>query len=390
MKTVKFIIYIIIVGLLAGSLSAFFLASLAWVSSLQTSYSWLLWLLPFGGAFVSYTYIKLGKDTGRGNALLFEQIQTGQGIVPLRIVPLALGGTLITHLFGGSAGREGTAMQMGGGIAGWLGSAGKLSAEQSKLLLLCGISAGFGSLFGTPLAAAVFAVEAAALCKQRLHALLPCLISSYTAHYICLLWGAKHQHYSIIHVPKFDFLLVIYLIAASLAIGAAAWIFKHSLVFVKKCLQKFIPLLYIRSFIGGIIIILLVYLLDSRAYLGLGLPLIEQSFGQAADPSWFALKILFTVITLGAGFIGGEVTPLFAIGATLGSALAPVIGTSPSFMAAIGLAAIFGAAAKAPLAAFVLGFELFGAEAALYMLIACIFSSLMSGKSSIYPKPVPL
>ncbi|MEF2245764.1 MULTISPECIES: chloride channel protein [unclassified Paenibacillus] len=388
MNHIKFMLYTIAAGLLAGTLSAFFLVSLEWVTSMQNTYHWLLWLLPLGGALVSYAYIKFGKDTSRGNALIFEQIQTGRGSVPFRIVPFVLGGTLITHLFGGSAGREGTAMQMGGGAASWLGAVGNLNAEQIRLLLLAGISAGFGSLFGTPLAAAVFALEAAARGKQRLHAIIPCLAASYTAHFVCLLWGAKHQHYFISLVPHFNFIILIKLIAASAAIGAAAWLFKKALSSLKRLFQAYLPHTAWRSFAGGIIIIALVYALGTRAYLGLGLPLIEQAFDQPAAAQWFALKLIFTVITLAAGFIGGEVTPLFAIGATLGSALAPLIGTSPSFLAAIGLSAMFGAATKAPLAAFVLGLELFGTDAALYLLAACLISSLCSGKNSIYAAPV--
>lgn len=388
MNHIKFMLYTIAAGLLAGTLSAFFLVSLEWVTSMQNAYHWLLWLLPLGGALVSYTYIKFGKDTSSGNALIFEQIQTGQGIVPFRIVPFVLGGTLITHLFGGSAGREGTAMQMGGGAASWLGAVGKLNAEQTRLLLLAGISAGFGSLFGTPLAAAVFALEAAARGKQRLHAVIPCLAASYTAHFVCLLSGAKHQHYFISLVPHFNFIILIKLIAASAAIGAAAGLFKKALSSLKGLFQAYLPHTAWRSFAGGIIIIALVYALDTRAYLGLGLPLIEQAFEQPAAAEWFALKLIFTVVTLAAGFIGGEVTPLFAIGAALGSALAPLIGTSPSFLAAIGLAAMFGAATKAPLAAFVLGLELFGTDAALYLLAACLISSLCSGRNSIYAAPV--
>jgi H+/Cl- antiporter ClcA len=378
-----------VIGILSGSASAFFLASLDFVTETRMQNPWLLWLLPLGGAFVSYLYLKFGKEAGRGNNLIIEQIHSGKGIIPLRMAPFVLIGTLITHLFGGSAGREGTAVQMGGSIAEWFGKRIKINQLDRKIILMCGISSGFGAVFGTPLAGTVFGLEILAIGVISYEALLPCFIASYVGHLVTTAWGIKHISYSIGAVPPLDGLLIVKIVIASVFFGLAALLFTQLVHGLKRLFSKWFKSPVYKSFFGGIFIIALVYAIGTRDYLGLGIPLLQQSFQEAVSPLVFLLKTLFTAITLGTGFQGGEVTPLFVIGATLGSALAGLLHASVPLLAAIGFVSVFSGAAKTPLACFIMGIELFGAEGAIYLFIGCMIAFICSGRIGIYETQKP-
>lgn len=371
-------------GAAAGTASAAFLFSLEGVTHLQTQHRWLLWLLPLGGAFVSYIYLLYGKEASRGNNLVLEQVHSGNGNIPLRMAPLVLFGTLVTHLFGGSAGREGTAVQMSGSLSSGIGKLFKLNHWDRRVVVLCGIAAGFSSVFGTPLAGTVFALEASSRRGMRYGALIPCLLASFTGHYVTLAWGAHHSHYDMGAVPALHPLVLLKVAAAAVAFGLAAMLFVRLTSSLKKLFAGGLRHPALRSFVGGLLVIALVYAIGSRNYLGLGLPLMEQAFQEAVSPITFLLKTLFTSVTLGSGFLGGEVTPLFVIGSTLGSSLSSYLALSAPFLAALGLASVFGAASKTPLACTVLGLELFGMDGALYLLAACLISALASGRMGIY------
>ncbi|OMF38481.1 voltage-gated chloride channel protein [Paenibacillus sp. FSL H8-0548] len=373
-----------IVGILTGSASALFLGSLDWVTETRLHQPWLLWFLPAGGALVSLLYLKLGKESGKGNNLIIEQIHSGDGAIPLRMAPLVLVGTLITHLFGGSAGREGTAVQMGGSLSEWVGKWFKLKALDRKIILICGISSGFGAVFGTPLAGTIFGLEVLAIGLISYEALLPCLIASYVGHLVTTAWGIEHIHFAIGSIPPLQWLLLIKIIVAAILFGLAALLFTQLTRGFKKLFSKWIPNPVIKSAVGGFVIIGLVYALGSRQYLGLGIPLIQQAFQEAASPVAFLLKTLFTSLTLGSGFQGGEVTPLFVIGATLGSAIAGLLAAPVPLLAAIGFVSVFSGAAKTPLACFIMGIELFGSEGAIYLFIGCVIAYLCSGRIGIY------
>ncbi|MGO4697020.1 voltage-gated chloride channel family protein [Paenibacillus sp. 2TAB26] len=379
-----------VIGILSGSASALFLASLEFVTETRIQHLWLLWLLPFGGAFVSYLYLKFGKEAGRGNNLIIEQIHTGNGFIPLRMAPLVLIGTLITHLFGGSAGREGTAVQMGGSLAEWFGKLIKSGPLDRKIILMCGISSGFGAVFGTPLAGTIFGLEVLAIGVISYEALLPCFIASYVGHLVATAWGVQHISYSMGDVPPLDWLLIVKVFIASVLFGLAALLFTQLVRGFKRLFSKWFKSPVLKSFLGGLFIIALVYTIGTRDYLGLGIPLLEQSFQEAVSPFVFLLKTLFTAITLGTGFQGGEVTPLFVIGATLGSALAGLLHVSVPLLAAIGFISVFSGAAKTPIACFIMGIELFGAEGAIYMFIGCVIAFICSGRIGIYEAQKPI
>ncbi|MEC0256298.1 voltage-gated chloride channel family protein [Paenibacillus lautus] len=382
---IKWIVLGSFVGLMTGSASAFFLYSLDDVTSLRMENPWLLFFLPLGGAVVSYLYYKFGKSSTKGNNLILEQIHGGTESIPLRMAPLVLIGTLITHLFGGSAGREGTAVQMGGSLSEWFGKLIRVTPADRKILLICGISGGFGSIFGTPLAGTLFGLEVLAIGLISHQALLPAFVASLVGNLTATsLWGVSHLHYPIGDIPALSFIVILKVILASILFGLTSRLFSELTHSLKRWYSYFFRNPMIKSAVGGIIIIGLVYLLGTRDYLGLGLSLIEASFTGEVSPLAFLGKILFTSLTLGAGFQGGEVTPLFAIGATLGNALSGWIELYAPFLAALGFIAVFCGATNTPIACFIMGIELFGGEGAVYMFMACVISYLFSGHSGIY------
>ncbi|MDF2923873.1 MAG: voltage-gated chloride channel protein [Paenibacillaceae bacterium] len=373
------------VGILTGTASAVFLTGLTYATNLRTGHPWLLFLLPLGGALVSCLYWRLGKNSSKGNNLILEQIHHGQEAIPLRMAPLVLIGTWITHLFGGSAGREGTAVQMGGSLAEWLGARLKLSAADRRILLICGISGGFGSVFGTPLAGTVFSLEVLAIGLISHEALLPAFAAGFVGNIVTAsFWGVPHIHYSMGEIPAMTIMVLLKVLLASVLFGLTSRLFSGLTHFCKKWFSQLLPNPMIKSAAGGIIVIGLVYLVRTRDYLGLGLPLIQDSFTGEMSPFAFLWKLLFTSLTLGAGFQGGEVTPLFAIGASLGNALSGFLDLYAPFLAALGFIAVFCGAANTPIACFIMGIELFGSDGAVYLFIACLISFLFSGHTGIY------
>lgn len=373
------------VGILAGTASAFFLVSLEYVTEVREAHAWLLFLLPLGGALVSCLYLKIGGSSGKGNNLILEQIHDGNETIPLRMAPLVLFGTLVTHLFGGSAGREGTAVQMGGSLAEWFGRLLRVNPADRRILLICGISGGFGSIFGTPLAGTVFGLEVLAIGLISHEALIPAFAAAFVGDLVTTrFWGVSHIHYAIGAVPALSAAVLLKVLLASVLFGLAGMLFSELTHALKRGYTRLFKNPMLKSAAGGGVVIGLVYLLGTRDYLGLGIPLIQQSFSDTVSPFAFLGKILFTSLTLGAGFQGGEVTPLFAIGATLGNALSGFLHLYAPFLAALGFIAVFCGAANTPIACFVMGIELFGSDAAVYMFIACLISYLFSGHTGIY------
>jgi H+/Cl- antiporter ClcA len=381
----KWVVLGSIVGVLTGTASALFLTSLNHVTSLRLQHPWLLFLLPLGGAVVSYLYLKVGQNSAKGNNLILEQIGGGKETIPLRMAPLVLLGTLITHLLGGSAGREGTAVQMGGSLSEWLGKLLRVSPIDRKILLICGISGGFGSIFGTPLAGTLFGLEVLAIGLIRYEALFPAFVASFVGNVVTTsFWGVPHIHYQIGEIPALSLIVVIKVVFASILFGLTSRLFSELTHFLKNTYSQIFKNPMVKSAVGGVIIITLVYLLDTREYLGLGINLIQDSFDDDVSPFAFLWKIIFTSLTLGAGFQGGEVTPLFAIGASLGNTLANFLHVYAPFLAALGFIAVFSGAANTPIACFIMGIELFGSGGALYMFIACIVSYQFAGHTGIY------
>ena len=386
------------VGLLAGSASALFLWALERVTELRWQHGWLLFLLPVGGAVIGVLYDRLGRSAEGGSNLIIDQIHTPGGGVPLRMAPLILVGTLVTHLFGGSAGREGTAVQMGGSLASGLGRLCRLGGEDLQVLLMAGVAAGFGSVFGTPLAGAIFALEVLVIGRVQYQALLPVLVASVVGDVTCSAWGIKHTVYHLdlgndlgLHAAL-DGGLMAKVVGAAVVFGLVSRIFAELTHGLQRGLKALVSSPWLRPALGGVVVIALAYVAGTRDYLGLGVHSPEpgavtllSAFQPGGATAWsWAWKILFTAITLASGFKGGEVTPLFFIGATLGNVLAVLLGAPVDLLAGLGFIAVFAGATNTPLACTVMGMELFGAHYAVYFAVACFVAYYASGHTGIY------
>ena len=374
-----------------GLLCAAFLWSLDAATRLRFACPWFLYLLPVGGFIVGLLYHLTGRSVEGGNNLIVEQIHEPGGGVPLRMAPLIFLGTVVTHLFGGSAGREGTAVQLGGSLASGFGRVLRLDAEATRILLMTGIAAGFGAVFGTPIAGAVFALEVLAIGRVEYRALVPCLVAALVGDWTCLATGIRHGIYRVDTLVPVDALLIAKAGIAGVAFGLVGLAFAKANHALGGWLKRVVPYGPLRPVIGGLAVIALVWLVGTRDYLGLGTLAaapegltIASFFGPDTHPWSWALKLLFTVVTLSAGFKGGEVTPLFFIGAALGNALAPMFGVPPGVFAAIGFVALFAGVANTPLACTFMGIELFGAAYAVPIAVACFVAYLCSGHNGIY------
>lgn len=382
-NVLKWTLIMFVSGILIGSASAFFLVALNWVTNYRETNIWIISFLPLAGLVIGLSYHYWGKEAVKGNNLLLEEYHQPKKAIPFLMAPLVLFGTLATHLFGGSAGREGTALQIGGAIADRFTNLFNLTSRDRQIIIIIGISAGFASVFGTPWAGAIFAVEIMALRRLRFAALLPSLIAAFVADYTCRLWGVPHTHYEISLIPPISGNNILWTALAGLIFGLAAWLFsKFSHLFTKAFnLITYPPG---RPVIGGTIIAIIVWTLGTTKYIGLGIPAILDAFTTPMPQYDFLIKLLITSLTLSAGFKGGEVTPLFFIGTTLGSALSIYIPLPLALLAGMGFVAVFAGATNTPLACTVMGMELFGLEAGLFMGVACVMAYLSAGNKGIY------
>ncbi len=416
----KWLLLASMLGLLVGAACALFLHALEWATNLRFMHPWLIWWLPVAVALMALIYKVSCKKSDQGNNLIIEEIHQPGGGVPARMAPLVLAGTLVAHLTGASVGREGTAVQMGGSIAGGLGRRFRqfIQAKDMPVLLMAGVAGGFGGVFGTPLAGAVFAAEVLTrghakyrvIEHWKIQALIPCLIASFTADFIVRHLGVHHMALApfMDGLPGVSWLLALQVLIATLCFGCAAAAFVQLSHAIKALLERATPHTWLRAALGGLATLALVYLAGTHDYLGLGTdspdPQATTLFscffiGGAALTAWL-WKMVFTATAVGSGIKGGEVTPLFFIGAALGNALATqftwwtdrIMGQYPvhlkpapvELFAALGMVAVFAAATNAPLACTLMGMEIFGAKWGGYFAVACFGAYLISGKKGIY------
>lgn len=384
-------------GVAAGSAVALFLWALDLATVTRYANPWLLWLLPVAGLAIGAIYHRFGRSVEGGNNLIVDEIHEPGGGVPARMAPLVFIATVVTHLFGGSAGREGTAVQMGGSLASAMGRRFGLDAVATRTFLTAGIAAGFGAVFGTPITGAVFALEVLAIGRVDYEALVPCLVASLVGDWTCEAWGIHHTAYHVASLRSsglahLDPALLGKAAIAAVAFGIVSAAFSEVTHGIGHAARRLIRMPVLRPAIGGLLVIALTYAVGSRDYLGLGVTSpdphgvsIVSSFhlGGATPWSW-AWKLLFTAVTLGFGFKGGEVTPLFFVGAALGNVLGVLLGAPVDLFAALGFVAVFAGATNTPLACTLMGIELFGADASVYIAVACFLAFLFSGHSGIY------
>ena len=374
----------VLVAALAGSASALFLFALDWATHTREANRWLIWGLPPVGFCVGWLYLKFGQHVEAGNNLLIDEIHDPKKVVPLRMAPLVLGGTVLSHLFGASVGREGTAVQMGGALADQLTRVFKLKQADRRMVLMAGISAGFASVFGTPLAGAVFALEVLAVGRMRLDALLPCVIAAVVADQVGLWWGVQHTSYVVGMLPHVTAWLLAAMVLAGALFGLTGKVFAVSTHALSAWMKQRIAYAPFRPLLGGAVIAVVVMWGGFDRYIGLGIPVMLEAFQHPLAPTDFLGKMAFTIASLGSGFKGGEVTPLFYIGATLGNALAPLLDVPFGLLAAIGFVAVFAGAANTPIASTLMAMELFGAEIGVFAALACTMSYVCSGHAGIY------
>ena len=380
----KWAFYSAIIGALSGSASAFFLIALEFVTQLREANRWLIYLLPVGGFLIGLMYHSYGRGTDAGSNLIIDEIHEPKKMIPLRLAPFVLLGTLATHLFGGSAGREGTAVQMGGALADQINKIFKLDTETRRILLMAGMSGGFASVFGTPVAGAVFGLEVLLIGSVRYDAIFPCFVAAFIGHLTTLEWGVTHSLFTLGTVPVMTFTGAGWSFLAGALFGILGFLFSestHTVAALAKAKIKYAPL---RPLVGGVLVAGLVLAFGLWRFIGLGVPVIQEALHGPVSSTDFVYKFILTVITLGFGFKGGEVTPLFFIGATFGSALALFIPLPAGLLAGMGFVAVFGGAANVPLASTFMAIELFGGQAGAFVAIACVGSYLFSGQRGIY------
>lgn len=381
---VQWAITALVVGGIVGSIAALFLVGLDFVTSTREENRWWVYALPLGGLLIGYMYHFLEKGVEGGNNRLIHEMILAKRKIHWKMAPLVILGTWFTHLFGGSAGREGTAVQMGGAIgdqfSGWF----NWGEEQRKIVLRMGVAAGFAGVFGTPAAAVLFAYELGRDRKYNYWGLVPIIAAALIANFVCHAWQVDHTTYAITEVPLVNLTSVGWVVLVGIAFGCTALVFNYSKKGFGWLFTKAIPKSPIRPFVGGIVLLIVVLLMDSTRYLGLGVPIIQSAFVEQLSFNDFWIKLVLTAFTLGAGFKGGEATPLFFMGATLGSALVWFVPLPISLLAGLGFIAVFAGATNTPIACSIMGVELFGWEAFPYYILVCWVAYLISGRTSVY------
>lgn len=376
----------LLVGVACGIGSAVFLYGLERATDFRVEHEKLVYALPVAGLVIGLIYDRWGKPIKGGNNLVIDTLHENSAQIPARMGPMVLIGTILTHLFGGSAGREGTAVQMGASLADLIAHRFRVGKETRRQLLAAGIAGGFGSVFGTPIAGTLFGLEVVCVGRMEYDAVFPALVASFIGNLVTRGLGIHHAGYATPAPLAATPLVLAKWVVFGLAVAATSVAFIELTHRLKKLLEKRIPALPIRMLCGGVAVVAMWKLVGTSDYLGLGVPTIQRAFVDPHLSHWaFAAKLVFTAVTLSAGFLGGEVTPLFFVGAALGNALAPVLGLPVDLAAGVGMAAVFGTCANTPLALSLMAVELLGVNVVPHVVVVSVVAYLMSGHRGIYP-----
>lgn len=382
-KFLKWLVLGLIIGAICGGLGAVFGKALTFATVTRSEHHELLWLLPVGG-IISVAIYKLCKTTDIGTNQVFESVREERRI-PMALAPAIFSGTVLTHLFGGSAGREGAALQLGGSVAATMSKILKLDTKSHHILTLSGMGAFFSALFGTPIGAAVFALEVVSVGQFCSAAIFPCAVASVTAFKLSTALGTHPERFTVNIIPQFnwDTLWKVAVIAALEALTSI--VFCKAMHYTSHYFKRFFKNEFLRIIVGSAIIIALTLLLGTYDYNGGGIEVIDRIFNEnSVRYEAFILKIIFTAITIGCGFKGGEIVPTIFIGATLGAALSLLLGLPLGFGAAIGISALLCGVTNCPLATIFLSIELFGSEGLVFYTLSAVTSFILSGYSSLY------
>lgn len=381
---VKWILCSVFIGLFVGAAGTFFHFGLKTVSDSFGHNRWLLYFLPLGGVAIAALYKIADMGADKGTDSIFASVRSAEKI-KLRTAPLIFLGTIITHMFGGSAGREGAALQLGGSIAYGFGSLFQMDEKDKRIITMCGMSAGFAALFGTPIAAAVFSLEVISVGVMYYAGLVPCIVSAVVAARFSAVCGVAPTAFKLAAVPEADILTFLRVLLLSALVAALGMLCCRIFEWSKKLAAKYIKNIYLRAATGGVIIIALTLIVGTYDYNGAGMNVITRALiAGEARPEAFILKIIFTAVTLSCGFRGGEIVPVFFTGATFGNTASRLIGLNPAFGGGLGMVSLFCAVTNCPLTSIVLAAEIFGMNGFMYFAVAIAVSYMLSGYSGLY------
>lgn len=381
--SIKWVLFAIISGVVAGGAGTLFYFGMTLVTLIRTKHPWLIFLLPFGGLVIVGCYRLLHDEHDTGTNLVISAIHSDDNL-PLKMAPLIFISTLITHLFGGSAGREGAALQLGGSIGNGIGKLFHFDDKDKHIMIMCGMSACFSALFGTPMAAAIFSMEVVSVGIMYYAALVPCVISSLVAHGIAVSFGISQELFLTDSIPSFGIGNAVRISVLAILCAGISILFCVMLHQSEALYKHFFKNPYVRVFVGGCIVIVLTLLVGNQNYNGTGVNIIAQCIDGTVRPEAFLLKMIFTAATLGAGYKGGEIVPSFFTGAAFGCLFGNLLGFSPALCTAVGMAAVFCGVTNCPITSLLISFELFGYDGMPYFLLAVAFSYMLSGYFGLY------
>lgn len=380
----KWVLFSLVIGVLCGLIGVLFHHSVSEGTHLRECYPYLLFLLPVAGVVIVFLYHICGLDNDKGTNTIILAVREKGKVSPL-LAPAIFVATVLTHMFGGSSGREGAALQIGGGIGSSVAKLFRLKERNTFVLIMCGMSALFSAVFGTPITATIFTLEVASVGIMHYSVLFPALLSALIAKTVALYFGGETTKFVLMNIPAFDYVTLLKVAVLSIGAGLLSILFIVLMHNVTKLGSKLIPNKYLKIILGAVIVIILTCLVGNFNYNGAGMGMITAALESGTAPTFaFVLKIVFTVITLSSGFKGGEIVPSFFIGSTFGVTASVLLRLDPSFAAAIGLIAFFCGVVNCPLATIVLSIELFGAEGLLYFAVAVAISYVISGNYSLY------